>query len=176
MVLGWLYFKSQGRCLVKIQVPRSLPHPVNWISWWTELEGKEKVLECLLVCLFYNPSWTCSSRDLSSEIMHRCTWTWSIDTLAILFKIKRKTWNQPTFSSKRGMVAKWIMLYVYIYPLEYQGAVTREWVKWTSLKRLSETHFNWKRQVREETCYNLISLKTNKQTKIWHTGSSYSPL
>lgn len=32
------------------------------------------------------------------------------------------------------MVAKWIMLYVYIYPLEYQGAVTREWVKWTSLK------------------------------------------
>ena len=114
---------------------RSLPHPINWTTWRTELEEKEKVLECLLVC-FYNASWTCPSRNLSWEITHRCTWTMSIDTLTILFKIKKKLEATYIFIEKGGMVAKLIMLYmcVYIYPLEYQGAITREWVQWTSLK------------------------------------------
>lgn len=89
------------------------------------------------VCLF-NPSWASTSRNPSSEIIHRCTWMWSIDSLAILFKIKRKKLEATYIFIRKG---EWwpnelcyICVYIYIYPLEYQGAITREWVKWTSLK------------------------------------------
>ena len=124
---------------------RSLPHPINWTTWRTELEEKEKVLECLLVC-FYNASWTCPSRNLSWEITHRCTWTMSIDTLTILFKIKKKIRSNLHFHRKRGNGGQInYVIYVCIYISSgIPGSHHKRMSAMNLLKRISETHLTEK--------------------------------
>lgn len=56
------------------------------------------------------------------------------------------------------------VIYVYI-PSGIPGSRHKRMSKMNLLKRLSETHFNWKRQVREETCVTILFLlkQTNRQ-------------
>lgn len=71
-----------------------LDHLVDWVR-------RERKGVRIPVCLF-NPSWACTSKNLSSEIIHRYTWMWSIDFLAILFKIKRKKLEATYIFIRKG--------------------------------------------------------------------------